>query len=355
MISNSLCTEKYPNHNLFMCVKDVYETIIDMFIDRLNAWEDDKEEKLNFLACIFPRSFLRRDLQRAEQIIYDLHDIVHSDLIHDDLPPLYIYAMSGVLEDFDEGLREDKDEKDLFFGEKKALLQQKCSVSVAKEFYEWIDYLVDDFFEFYDCDYTFLDMWERNFLNMLENPERFYTSPELEDMLELMPNDIVIQWNRLKDSQRYIVGLQSNIIEFKRFIESNGYEVFKKNTLGEELCRTLLQSYLIPRGFREAHMGGGRSDLIYPDYDSIIETKIWRGRQAFEDGIVEILEYLKSQNYHFGYYIVFYANHLDFLDKQKSDIFDTDKDGYTIRCIFINTQPTAPSKKNKNNGRPKSS
>lgn len=347
MISNSLCIERYPHHDLFMCVKDVYETIIDMFIDRLNAY--DGEGRHEVLTDIFPRSFVRRNPQRAEQIIYDLKDIIHSDLIHEDLPPLYIYAMLGLLEDFDAGLRENKEEKDLFFAENKELLRQKYSDSVAEEFYDWLDFIVDDFYDIYDDnDYTLLQLWESAFLDMLKNPEKFYTSPEIEDMLELMSNDIVIQWNRLKDSQRYIVGLQSNIIEFKRFIESNGYEVFQTNPLKEELCRTLLQSYLIPRGFREAHMGGGRSDLTYPDYDTIIETKIWRGQQSFEDGIVEILEYLKSQKYHLGYYIVFYSNHLDFIDEQKSDIFDTEKDGYTIRCIFINTQPTAPSKKNRN-------
>jgi len=64
---------------------------------------------------------------------------------------------------------------------------------------------------------------------------------------------------------------------------------------------------------------------------------------------LELKEYLKSQKYGTGYYIVFDNTKKQnaVVKKYKSEVFDIEDDNYLIRCVFIKINPTAPSIKNK--------
>lgn len=135
---------------------------------------------------------------------------------------------------------------------------------------------------------------------------------------------------------------------FRKEVEGSLYRAFQVSvTPQEETGRSLLQSYLRPRGFREAQMSGGNCDLIYPTEKTIVETKIWRDRERYLDGITELCGYLDAQDYKEGYYILF-DNTLTtnvIVKEKNSKTYDLSSDGHLIHCYFININPIPPSKR----------
>lgn len=138
------------------------------------------------------------------------------------------------------------------------------------------------------------------------------------------------------------------IENFKNYVEGNLYPAFQVTANPqEETGRTLLQAYLRPRGYREAQMSGGNSDLTYPSEKTIIETKIWHDIERYKDGIVELSSYLDSQSYSTGYYVLFDNTQRDnaVIKENGASIFDISYGGHLIHCFFIKIKPIAPSKR----------
>lgn len=140
-----------------------------------------------------------------------------------------------------------------------------------------------------------------------------------------------------------------NAIEnFKVYVEGNLYPAFQVTANPqEETGRTLLQAYIRPRGYREAQMSGGKSDLIYPSEETIVETKIWHDIERYKDGIIELSAYLDSQNYNTGYYVLFDNTQTDnaVIIENGSAVFDINYGNHLIHCFFIKIKPIAPSKR----------
>ncbi len=142
--------------------------------------------------------------------------------------------------------------------------------------------------------------------------------------------------------------LYDTIVKFKEAVEGTLYAAFRVTEAPqEETGRTLLQAYMRPRGFREAQMSGGNSDLVYPTEKTIIETKIWRDRERYLDGITELCGYLDAQGYNEGYYVLFDNTQApNIVIKEKgAKTYDLNCDGHTIHCFFVNINPTPPSKR----------
>ena len=142
--------------------------------------------------------------------------------------------------------------------------------------------------------------------------------------------------------------LYQSILSFKAYIEGNISDAFKvARNPREETGRCLLQTYLIPRGFREAQMSGGRCDLVLPSEKIIIETKIWHDTERFYDGIEELCAYLDSQGYKVGYYILFDNTQgtNTIVLQNGSDVFSLNHNGHTLHCFFIMINPVAPSRR----------
>lgn len=138
------------------------------------------------------------------------------------------------------------------------------------------------------------------------------------------------------------------IENFKAYAEGNLYPAFRVTANPqEETGRTLLQAYMRPRGYREAQMSGGNSDLIYPSEKTIVETKIWHDVERYKDGITELSAYLDSQNYNTGYYVLFDNTQRDnvVITENGSDVFDISYGKHIIHCFFIKIKPVAPSKR----------
>lgn len=113
--------------------------------------------------------------------------------------------------------------------------------------------------------------------------------------------------------------LEMNVLlsQFRAFVERRGREAFKVTpTPHEATGQYLLMAYLslIVRQadgdlFTEVDTNTGRMDLIvvHQGQRYIIETKIWRGPEAYDDGLDQLVGYLTSENQATGYYVVFHA------------------------------------------------
>lgn len=353
MFKTWIAPSKLTDRKLFQYVQDTFIGIIEIeAMDYLNSWNktDPLEE---YLDSIFPRAFIRRNPQKALQIIYDLDDIARSDIVRETLPPLHTYAMYQMIRNY-EDLKEDIGPTE-YDNEIEDYLHKKYKGERFDSYLFWFSDLSEDFVAQYDDEYIWFDIWEYHFSWYINHPEDFWGSTlEMEEMLELMPNDIIYQWNKLKKDIRGLVhekpNLYTAISHFKEFVEGNVYPAFhvtKKPR--EETGRSLLQTYLSPRGFREAQMSGGKSDLVYPIEEAIIETKIWRDQERFQDGIVELSSYLDSQGYNIGYYVVFDNTQKNnaIVSLHGTDIFNVHHENHLIYCFFIKIKPVAPSRRRK--------
>ncbi|MEZ4862440.1 MAG: AAA-like domain-containing protein [Caldilineaceae bacterium] len=104
---------------------------------------------------------------------------------------------------------------------------------------------------------------------------------------------------------------------FRIFVERRGREAFKVTPTPQEATgQYLLMAYLslVVRQaggdlFTEVDTNTGRMDLIVVHHGQryIIETKIWRGPEAYDEGLDQLVGYLQSENQSTGYYVMFHA------------------------------------------------
>ena len=62
----------------------------------------------------------------------------------------------------------------------------------------------------------------------------------------------------------------------------------------EETLRNNLRMYLKGRHHVESRTGKGFTDILIPFRLAIIEAKVWTARQKYEDGLVELAEYIRT-------------------------------------------------------------
>lgn len=352
MFATGIAANRSADKRLYDSIRNTYIGIIEM-----EALEEIKSIGKEFalengLRLIFPRAFVLREPEKAIQIIYDLDDIARSETVRETLPPQHVYAMYQMIRNYEEFIHENgisacDPELENYIREN---YQDEEEAEALLGFFEFI---AEDFVEQYDDNFIWLDIWEHMFLWDISQPEEMqFRDMDSQEMLALMPNDIIYQWK--KQSQEKQKGdakkqaLTPAIQSFKTFVEGNAYSIFQtlKQPV-EEIGRTLLQTYLRPRGFREAQMAGGRSDLIYPAEEAVIETKIWRDQERFKDGMTELVCYLESQNYTEGFYILFDNTQKDniVVSQFGQDMFDIELQGKKIHVCFIKINPIAPSKR----------
>ncbi len=99
--------------------------------------------------------------------------------------------------------------------------------------------------------------------------------------------------------------MEAILSRFREFIERRGREAFKLTPMPQEATgQYLLMAYLdiVVRqiggaAFTEVNSGEGRLDLIVvlKGQRTIIETKIWRGQALYEEGLIQLADYLASR------------------------------------------------------------
>ena len=181
-------------------IQDCFIGMIEIeVLDYMRTCWDGKESPEEYLSSIFPRAFIRRNPEKAVEIIYDLDDIARSDIIRQSLPPLHTYAMYNIIRGY-EIFKDDigKTEYDL---EVEEYIRKNNTEEDADWFCSFFNSPSESFVESYNDEYIWLDLWEHKFIWYLNHEEAVpLLTPEAEEMLQLMPNDILKQWELLKKS-----------------------------------------------------------------------------------------------------------------------------------------------------------
>jgi hypothetical protein len=100
--------------------------------------------------------------------------------------------------------------------------------------------------------------------------------------------------------------LRQVVLDFRRDAIRSLSGQFGGKPKAEDSLRNHLLMYLPKRGYAEAHTGKGRTDILFPrPDDAIIETKVWTTPQVFEDGMVELGEYIRTERPNEALMVVF--------------------------------------------------
>lgn len=108
--------------------------------------------------------------------------------------------------------------------------------------------------------------------------------------------------------------------------------------------RGTLVLYIKQETFCEPRSSTGNNDITIPSEKVVIETKLWKGREYYNSGILELHSYLTSYNYSEGYYVIFdYNKSTNEVIKEEGEVFDIMYSGKKIHVVFVRMNTTVSS------------
>jgi len=337
-----------------MILKCANESLYGILESEWCIYRDDdiKDDiKKDILLNLLPAHMVHNDIKKCERLMYDVEQMILSPVLRTDIDPVYQYIIFNLHQswrDYSEDMKKEGVNLNKVPREIEKILREDRTIDkdekrFVREWFRDIDFRLSIDFEDWDFDTTFLENVISAYLNGFDSISLL--GIDIDRYLELIPNDLREQYLRKKPIKQ---NFYNTILEFKRFIEGGGFKAFTvTENPQEETGRTLIQAYLTNRGFREAEMGGGKCDLIYPNEEIIIETKIWRDSERFQDGIEELCSYLDAQGYHTGYYLLFDNTQRGnvIVKANGAEVFDINYKSHKIHCFFIDINPITPCKK----------
>ncbi len=138
-------------------------------------------------------------------------------------------------------------------------------------------------------------------------------------------------------------GLLVTLRAFKHIAERDLAEDFKAHD--ETSIRSHLQTHLGRTLFtrREVPTGKGKIDLLVGPDQEVIEVKVWKDATYYQDGLLELAEYLRTEDKAHGYYVV-----VDFETErpfvEKGDEFTERVSGKKVAVLMVRMPVTAPSR-----------
>lgn len=167
------------------------------------------------------------------------------------------------------------------------------------------------------------------------------------------PTDVNLQADIIANGYDFRTHLVENRLQmhdilsrFRQFVERRGREAFKVTDAPQEATgQYLLMAYLylVVRQvggdvFTEVNSGDGVLDLIvvHQGQRFVVETKIWRGPAAFDQGVEQLASYLRSEGQDTGYFVVFHARPRVYGKLASAELeFTIDDDGTMIHTYLV--------------------
>ena len=169
-----------------------------------------------------------------------------------------------------------------------------------------------------------------------------YFTPEEIQSSHLFPNGITPS----KFVEGEEINLRSLLIHFKEFVERIGLRLFdivpsRKESAGQYLLMSYLDLFirtLDGYSIIETPSGRGRIDVLlhYKGKRYVIELKIWRGKEYFEKGKRQLIDYLRSEDLEEGCLVLFDPREKEFKEFKKNRVAEEKIDGYRISSFVIN-------------------
>lgn len=173
---------------------------VEIIRTELEMWNDEggsDEAFIERFADDFPPGFMRRDLQRAKNILYDLYDIAISDTPRLQLIPIYTFVMYRLIEDWFI-VWEDLDETIVVPRGLKTYLRKmhasKCDFETVVSWFANGKYCVNDFAETYNGDYVSIDFAEEiagmYLYDEYGGVKLTILGVTIDEFFDLLPNDL---------------------------------------------------------------------------------------------------------------------------------------------------------------------
>lgn len=241
------------SHAYHLVFEECQRFLLGMVLSELEIWRNlggtdaDFSERFD---SVFPPGYLRRDLQGAKNIVYDLLDILNSEIVRSQLKPIYTYVMFHILLEANEGLDDDYSPEERIPDGLKSELQkiyEKDEETIERilDWFKYSDVCIRDFQDHYDEDYMDLGFAEQVAQIYLVDEcyrEKLYDlDVDISNFFDLLPTDL---WERCID--KYRREKMENAGENRR-MQKKEYDFFishaseDKATVAEPLAKALEQ------------------------------------------------------------------------------------------------------------------
>lgn len=199
-------------------VKACHELHLNIIRTEIKMWKDQSGSDDCFLErfdSVFPRGFIRRDIERAKNILYDLYDIAISPVLRFELSPIYTYVMYKLIEEWFDCWDGEKDMIYVPRGIKTYLRQHHISKDDYETVISWFTngfVCANDFAETYNGDYVSLRFAEEVAGMYLKGGANAFGLRALrvtiDEFFDLLPNDLRDLCIKKFESEDQMINLQ---------------------------------------------------------------------------------------------------------------------------------------------------
>jgi len=140
-------------------VQSCYNFYLDIIRTEIELWQDVGDTDKAFVdrfKDVFPHGFIRRDIEKAKNVIYDLYDIALSPVIRFELSPIDTYVLYKLVEEWFLAWNEEEEILCVPRGLKTYLRKKKVpskEIDIIADWFTNINVCLNDFAETYNGDY----------------------------------------------------------------------------------------------------------------------------------------------------------------------------------------------------------
>jgi tetratricopeptide (TPR) repeat protein len=172
-------------------------------------------------------------------------------------------------------------------------------------------------------------------------------------LLDLEQVDVGLARAAMGWTQDPLGRVRADLHEFRAFVERQAHcDIYVSGKAQENIARALLQASMNARSYREVPVRGGRSDIIFFEFDNkriLIEAKIWRGASYHEQGKLELAEYIAGENDDYqllgAFYVVFDPTEsARSIEHEGAPITMSEVGNIKIETVLIRAKPPQPSR-----------
>lgn len=245
-------TEGYRSNAYYYILGMCQQFHLDMLVSEIEMWENvggSDREFFERFESVFPPGYLRRNLQGAKDIIYDLLDILESSIVRSKLKPIYTYVMYHIISE------KTKEYDDYYSPEERipeGLENHLREIFVDDEekirrILDWFmdsNVCLDDFELQYNEDYTsttFAELIASIYLDDKSYREKLQLlRVDIPDFFDLLPTDLRERCiEKYHTEKKESVGNETMMQKYDYFISHASED---KNAVAEPLAKVLERS-----------------------------------------------------------------------------------------------------------------
>ena len=197
-------------------IQAMYNLHLDIICTEIDTWREldgSDDDFLYYFQDVFPAGFLRRDIQRAKNILFDLHDIAVSPVLRRELTPINTYVMCKLIERWFDAWAGDENMIRVPKGLKENLRKRGLANDEISYIVRWFTNgyaCSDDFAETYNADYVngrFAEEMAYFYLRDGDSSAALqFMGVTIDEFFDLLPNDLREQCIRRYEREKVMMG-----------------------------------------------------------------------------------------------------------------------------------------------------